>query len=100
MKELIIKCPVCETTYEKEVKVCTKCRFIIELNKAFLSQEDYQEWIENIVKPFREMYKEECIEKEKMKEIQSKLQKELQYKNETYQREYKQKEKLKEIQNE
>ncbi len=48
---MTIECPVCETMYDKEAKVCTICRFI-ELNKVFLSQEDYQEWTENIVKPF------------------------------------------------
>ncbi len=93
VKELIIKCPVCETTYDNEVRVCTKCRFI-ELNKVFLSKEDYQKWVEDVVKPFREMYKNECKEKEKIKEIKSKLQKELQYKEEIYQREFIEKEEL------
>ena len=77
MKELIIKCPVCETTYDNKVTICTICRFT-ELNKMFLSQEDYQEWMENTVKPFREMYQRECSEKEKLKE-------ELKQKEEQYQ---------------
>ena len=34
----------------------------------FLSQEDYQELTENIVKLFREIYQRECAEKEKLKE--------------------------------
>lgn len=63
---MIIKCPVCATIYEKEIKVCTMCRFT-ELNKIFLSQEDYQEWLKDTVKPFQEMYLKECAEKEKLK---------------------------------
>ena len=61
---MIIKCPVCATIYEKEIKVCTTCRFT-ELNKIFLSQEDYQEWLKDIVKLFQEMYLKECAKKEK-----------------------------------
>ena len=64
---MAIKCPVCKTIYENKVTICTICRFT-ELNKMFLSQEDYQEWMKSTVKPFREMYQRECSEKEKMKE--------------------------------
>ncbi len=74
MKELIIKCPVCETIYDNEVKVCNKCRFT-ELNKVFLSKEDYQKWVEDVVKPFQEMYQKKCAEKEKLRKKQKRMKK-------------------------
>ncbi len=52
---MIIKCPVCSTTYDKEIEACATCKFT-ELNKVFISQEDFKEWVENVVKPFREKY--------------------------------------------
>ena len=92
---MVIKCPVCGTVYENKVIICTTCRFT-ELNKVFISQEDYQKWIEDVVKPFLEMYQREHKEKEELEEKQTKLQKKLQYKEDMYQRECAEKEKLKE----
>lgn len=74
---MVIKCPVCSTIYEKEINVCTTCRFT-ELNRVFLSEGDYQKWLKDIVRSFQGMYLKECVDREELKRLCEEQQREKQ----------------------
>lgn len=55
---MAVKCPVCGEVSEEKAKVCAMCGFA-DLDRVFLSQEDYQEWLEHMVKPVATGYNED-----------------------------------------
>lgn len=51
------KCPVCGKIISASENKCSECGFT-ELHKTFISKIDAEEWIEIVVKPYKEKYEE------------------------------------------
>lgn len=53
-----MKCPVCKTEIPEQSKYCDCCNFRID-NTSFLTMDDAEAWLENVVKPYRSKWKQE-----------------------------------------
>ena len=67
------KCIVCGNAAGKEGKTCRICGFLQQM-PGFLSEKQYQIWLEEEVKPYRKKWKEQ-IEKERIEKEKEKTEK-------------------------
>ena len=71
MSEIV--CPVCRTVCEDGATVCSVCGFADDMgiNGIFINQEDFKDWFETVVKPYRREWEGKKREAELLAQLEA-----------------------------